>query len=155
MTPAPTFQGTTLQVRRTLAASRETVFRAWTDPAWFGQWFGSPEGSTDPVELDVRVGGTYRIEMTSPQGAGSLVGEYLEVERPERLVYTFCWEGLPLHIPDTQVTVEFHDLGAETEIVLTHERQPSRSVRTFHVGGWEMSLTRLAELLEAGAAEVT
>jgi uncharacterized protein YndB with AHSA1/START domain len=155
MTPAPTFEGTTLQVRRTIAASRETIFRAWTDPEWFSQWFGSPEGSTEPLELDVRVGGRYRIEVSSSRGAGCLYGEYLEVKRPERLVYTFCWEGLPVHIPATQVTVEFHDLGTATEIVLTHERQPSRTVREFHEGGWTMSLTRLAELLEAGAAGVT
>jgi uncharacterized protein YndB with AHSA1/START domain len=155
MTPAETHSGTTLQLRRTISASRETVFRAWTDPDWFRQWFGAPGLQMPQVEFDVRVGGSYRVEMTSPEGTGHLFGEYLEVKRPERLVYTFCWDGLPVHVPETQVTVEFHDRGPATEIVLTHERQPSRSLREFHEGGWTISLTRLAALLEIGAAEET
>jgi uncharacterized protein YndB with AHSA1/START domain len=147
MTPARTAPGTTLQVRRTIPASREAVFRAWTDPDVFRQWFGARGGSTVNADMDVRVGGRYRIDMESSVGTGSLFGEYLEVKRPERLVYTFCWDGLPVAIPETQVTVEFHAHGAATEIVITHERQPSRSVSEFHEWGWDGSLEKLAELL--------
>ena len=146
MTPAGTDKGTTLQLRRTIPASREAVFRAWTDPDVFRQWFGAPGGSTLNADMDVRVGGHYRIDMESAAGTGSVFGEYLEVMRPERLVYTFCWDALPLPIPDTQVTVEFHERGEETEVVITHERQPSRSVSEFHEWGWDGSLEKLAGL---------
>ncbi len=139
--------GTTLQLRRTFDAPRERVFHAWTDPDSFRQWFGTPGTQMSQVDLGVRAGGDYRVEMTSPEGSGVLFGRYLEVKRPVRLVYTFCWDGTSLHIPDTQVTVEFHERGDATEVVLTHERQPSRSVRHFHEGGWNASLSRLAELL--------
>jgi uncharacterized protein YndB with AHSA1/START domain len=138
---------TTLQLRRTVAATREEVFRAWTDPDWLRQWFGSRDTSIPRADLDLRVGGEYRIELTSPEGSGCLYGEYVEVKRPERLVYTFCWEGLPVAIADTLVTVELLDRDGATEVVVTHERQPSRGVREFHERGWTISLERLAELL--------
>ena len=147
MTPARTAKGTTLQLSRTIPASREAVFRAWTDPDVFRQWFGARGGSTLQAEMDVRVGGSYRIDMESSMGTGSVFGEYLAVEPPERLVYSFCLDRLPVAIPDTQVTVEFHDRGAATEVVITHERQPSRSVSEFHEWGWDGSLERLAEVL--------
>jgi uncharacterized protein YndB with AHSA1/START domain len=146
VTPARTDKGTTLQVRRTIPAPQDAVFRAWTDPDVFRRWFGAPGGSTLHADMDVRVGGRYRIDMESSAGAGSVFGEYLEVKRPERLVYSFCWDGLPVAIADTRVTVEFHERGAETEVVITHERQPSRGVSEFHEWGWDGSLEKLAEL---------
>jgi uncharacterized protein YndB with AHSA1/START domain len=139
---------TTLQVRRTFAATREVVFRAWTDPDWFSRWFGGANASIPRAELDVRVGGDYRVDWETEERSGSLFGRYLEVERPERLVYTFCWEGLPPEVTPTQVTVEFHDRGDETEVVLTHERQPSERVRAFHNRGWTASFDKLAEVVE-------
>jgi uncharacterized protein YndB with AHSA1/START domain len=146
MTPAPTAKGTTLQVRRTIPASREAVFRAWTDPDVVRQWFGARGGSTLHADMDVRVGGRYRLDMESSLGTGSIFGEYLEVTPPERLVYTFRWDRVPVAIPDTQVTVEFLELEAATEVVITHERQPSRAVSEFHAWGWDGSLEKLAAL---------
>jgi hypothetical protein len=46
------------------------------------------------------------------------------------------------------VTVDFHERGSETEVVVTHERQPSPAVREFHETGWAVSFERLAELFE-------
>ncbi|MGH2730469.1 MAG: SRPBCC family protein, partial [Actinomycetota bacterium] len=71
---------------------------------------------------------------------------------PARLVYTFKWER-ELPFPDgpytkpSRVTVEFRDIGDDTEIVLTHEGFPSNELRDFHLGGWESSFDRLADLL--------
>jgi uncharacterized protein YndB with AHSA1/START domain len=145
-------EGTTLQVRRTIAASREAVFRAWTDPSLFRQWFGTRDVSIPRLELDVRVGGDYRVEFESAQGAAHLFGTYLEVEPPARIVYTFCWGGAASEIAETLVTVEFEERGEETEVVVTHERQPSPAVREFHESGWTVSFERLGELLERAAA---
>jgi uncharacterized protein YndB with AHSA1/START domain len=147
MTPARTAKGTTLQVRRTIPASRDAVFRAWTDPDVFSQWFGARGASTVNADMDVRVGGHYRIDMESSVGSGAVFGEYLEVKRPERLVYSFSWDGLPVAIPETQVTVEFLDRGVATEVVITHDRQPNQSVAEFHEWGWDGSLEKLAEVL--------
>jgi uncharacterized protein YndB with AHSA1/START domain len=133
---------------------REEAFRAWTDPELFSQWFGAPGGATDSVEMDVRVGGSYRIKFRHPFWVGwttFVVGEYLEVVAPERLVYTFAWEPNPLPalgMDDSRVTVEFRDLGETTEVRLTHEQLEKPRLRAFHRGGWQYSLKRLDRLLE-------
>jgi uncharacterized protein YndB with AHSA1/START domain len=154
---------TVLQVRRTFSASRERVFEAWMDPELLRQWLTGPNGSSPRAEVDSRVGGEFRVTMTSRPaellaklpGARSefahMIGRYLEITPPERLVFTLGWEDFPTVHMDrdaSTVTVEFHDLGEETEVVLTHERQPSRRIRAFHSYGWKGSLRKLGTLLE-------
>jgi uncharacterized protein YndB with AHSA1/START domain len=151
MSPEPGTQGTAVQLRRRIEAPRDAVYRAWTDPSWFRRWFGPRDVSIPHLDLDVRVGGKYRVELESAQGTAYLFGTYLEVQRPARLAYTFCWGGAAREIAETRVTVEFHERGAETEVVITHERQPSPAVREFHESGWTVSLGRLAELIDAQA----
>ncbi len=74
---------------RTFDAPRERVFEAWTDSKQVAQWWG-PKGFTNPVcEMDVRPGGRYRIVMRSPEGEEyPIVGEFLEIVKPSRLVMT-------------------------------------------------------------------
>src|SRR5204862_5069112 len=114
----------TLHLRRTFGAPRSVVYRAWTEPELFSQWFKVPGASPPDVEMDVRDGGSYRIATRVGSFESDLVGEYLDVQPPERLVYTFRWEPAVIDAMDTgetRVTVEFHDHGAETEVVLIHE----------------------------------
>ena len=142
--------GTTLRITRVIDAPRERVFRAWTDPDLVREWFGGPVARTSGAELDVRVGGTFRIEFESRAGSEvwCCLGSYVEVAPPERLVYTFSWEGPRVsEIAESLVTVEFRDLGESTEVTIIHERNRTRAVRDFHEGGWRSSLDRLAELL--------
>lgn len=154
---------TTLQVKRTFLASRERVFEAWTDPELLKQWLTGPRGQGLDAQVDPRVGGEFRVKVTSrvgrmfgrlpgpSDGSVQMVGRYLEITPPERLVFTFGWEELPtVHLePDaTMVTVEFHERGDGTELVLTHERQPNRRVRAWHSYGWRGSLRKLDVLLE-------
>ena len=104
---------TTLEVRRTVAAPRETVFQAWTDPEMLKKWWRVDAGwSTPIVEVDMRIGGRYRLGMLeSGKGAPYVVGgEYREVTPPEKLVFTWIWEG-PEPAEETLVTVEFLDQG--------------------------------------------
>jgi uncharacterized protein YndB with AHSA1/START domain len=71
---------------RVVDASREVVFRAWTDPSEIVQWFG-PEGmSIDTHEIDIRVGGVWRFDMVAPDGTcyGNRM-EFLRIERPALL----------------------------------------------------------------------
>ena len=159
--PAPE-GGTVVQVRRTFPASRERVFQAWIDPEQLRQWLAPRRVTSPHAEVDARVGGEFRVSMKSramlpfahlPGPYTELVhmvGRYLEIEPPERLVFTVGWEGLPtMHLDReaTTVTVEFHERGEETEVVLTHERQPNRRVQAFHWYGWTGSLRKLGKLL--------
>jgi uncharacterized protein YndB with AHSA1/START domain len=140
-----------VHVTRTFAAPRERVFRAWTEPEAVSRWFGAKLGPPPSVEADVRAGGRYLITMRAPIGGRRVTvgGTYLEVDPPERLVYTFAWRGMPpAHgMGDSKVTVEFRELGAGTEVRLTHELLDKRRIRGFHTWGWRVSMRRLGRLL--------
>jgi uncharacterized protein YndB with AHSA1/START domain len=152
-------RGTAVQVSRRVEAPREDVFLAWTDPERFQQWFGGPGAVTLPVEMDVRVGGRYRIPMRSKLGIGwttYVVGEFLEIDPPNRLVFTFGWEKPPplgIGTGESRVTVEFADAEGSTEIRLLHELPDKARLRAFHRSGWKHSLDNLARLLAAGDPE--
>ena len=136
-----------LTIRRTFPARRERVFRAWTNPAALRQW-SCPEGFTlTAAEVDLRVGGAFRLAMQPAGGDAPSVayGTYREVTPPARLVYTWRWEGNEM--PETLVTVEFRDLGGETEVVLLHERFRTPDLRDQHNGGWSSILDKLARAL--------
>jgi glutathione S-transferase len=151
MTASPASAATAVvQVRRVIAAPREEVFRAWTDPELFRQWFRPTGGSSPSAEMDVRVGGRYRVAMKPPGLLYHAFGEYLEVHRPERLVFTLGWESVPLvELTDSVVTVELAERGDGTEVVITHERLPTRPLRGLHRGGWRSCLRKLDRLLAA------
>src|SRR6266508_198949 len=84
--------GVGIVMTRVFDASREDLWREWTEPAAFADWFGAPtsEVPLDTVSLDVRVGGTWRLTMFSGPRRRQIEwrGEYLEVDEPNRLVLT-------------------------------------------------------------------
>jgi uncharacterized protein YndB with AHSA1/START domain len=144
-----------VHVSRTFAAPRELVFRAWTEAEAVSQWF-APPWLAPHVEADLRVGGRYRITLRVPptRRKAHVVGTFLEVAPPERLVYTFTWERLPVPafgMGDSTVTVEFREVGGATEVRLTHELLAKRRLRAFHRRGWERGMGRLARILERGS----
>jgi uncharacterized protein YndB with AHSA1/START domain len=102
------------------------------------------------AEVDVRVGGRYRIHMQAPDGTlHRVTGIYREVDPPRRLVYTWAWEEKPAE-GETLVTVECHDRGGRTEVVLIHERFPNEAVRDQHESGWTGCLVKLATVVSDG-----
>jgi uncharacterized protein YndB with AHSA1/START domain len=139
---------TTLQITRMLDAPRERVFEAWTQPAFLKEWWGVAEDyQTTVVEVDLRAGGRYRLGMKAPSGTEHVVGgTFREVCAPERLVYTWGWEG-STDFPDTVVRVEFRACGPKTEIVLTHELLPSANSCEEHGKGWNGCLDQLVKRL--------
>jgi uncharacterized protein YndB with AHSA1/START domain len=135
-------------VRRTFPASRERLFRAWSDPHELVQWF-SPEGFRNPsVDADVRPGGCFRIAMQKLPDTEPIYarGEYREVDAPARLVFTWTWEDPAENVRDTLVTVDLLDRGGSTEVVLTHELLPAER-RESHAQGWNALLSKLATTL--------
>jgi uncharacterized protein YndB with AHSA1/START domain len=128
-----------LHLRRTFQASRERVFRAWTTPEDMKRWKAPGDRTPPVVEVDLRVGGKYRVHMRSPDGVEMrLVGMYREVDPPKKLVYTWVWETSP-EMGQTLVTVEFLERGRMTEVVL--------DVRDLYEHGWSGSFDKLAEIL--------
>lgn len=150
---------------RDFDAPRETVFRAWTDPAWLARWWG-PAGFTTPhCEVDLRVGGRFHFCMRSPEGQEYWgLGIYREIVPPERIVYddSFADEaGNPVepsrygvgddHPVVARVEITFEERDGGTRVILRHELAASVSARDGAMHGWGEMLDRLAgELTEAG-----
>ncbi|NIR45810.1 MAG: SRPBCC domain-containing protein [Gemmatimonadetes bacterium] len=140
--------GTSLELTRVIKADPDTVFDAWTQPKHMKRW-SCPEGlNVADVEVDLKVGGRFRIAMKTPEGdTHTAHGVYKAIERPERLVYTWAWEEQEESgIGETLVTVEFNDLGGSTEVVLKHEGFPSTEARADHEKGWASCLDRLEKM---------
>ena len=134
-----------LRLTRRFAASRERVFDAWTDPELLRRWWAAhPDWDSPAAEADARPGGHYRLSMTDTSSGETRTvgGEYTEVTRPERLVYTWRWEGIP-EASETRVTVEFHADGAGTRVELLHSGFPDARDRDMHADGWSGCLDNL------------
>ena len=140
-----------LVVRRTIPVPRERVFAAWLDPVGMMRWMCAGKVTRATVELDPRVGGSFVIVMTHEDRAHEHRGQYLAIEPPSLLSFTWISESTE-HRP-TVVTVEFHEraAGAATEVVLTHRDLPPSQLDG-HRGGWGDILRKLADVLtDAGA----
>ena len=138
-------------LRRVFHAPPALVFDAFTKPGMLREWWG-PEGHAIPVaEVDLRVGGAYRLEMVGEGGARyALAGEFRVIEPPRKLCYTWNWvEGGPFK-EETLVTLEFNDHADGTQIVLTHEGFEDPKIRDQHDEGWSSSFGCLDRYLEKG-----
>jgi uncharacterized protein YndB with AHSA1/START domain len=135
-------------MRRVLPAPRPLVFEACTEPSELAKWWG-PRGFTAPsIESELRTGGSYRIAMQPPDGElFYLSGEFVEVDPPARLAYTFRWEDPDPDDRETQVTLSLGDLGESTELLITQGPFATEARRALHDQGWTDCLDRLHELL--------
>jgi len=143
---APASETVTLIVRRTIYASVERVFEAWTRPAHLKQWWGPDSVSCADAEIDLRVGGRYRIANQFPDGKLVwIVGEFELVAPPHKLVYT--WRLEPDARASERVTVRFEPRDGATEVIVIHDRIPNMAIRDRHEQGWHGCLNGLAEFL--------
>ena len=144
--------GLTLEMNRVLPAPPAEVFRALTDPGELAKWWG-PSGFTCPsVEFEPRVGAPYRIRMQPPEGSAfDLAGEFLAVEPPLHLAYTFRWEEPDPDDRETTADLRLRDLGGSTEVSLVQGEFATEARRALHDGGWTDSFDRLRELVSPEA----
>jgi len=143
MNPPP--QKATVQVTRRFSASAERVFDAWLDPNSAGKWlFATPTGKMVKVKIDARVGGSYIIVEQRDGVDVEHTGEYLEIDRPRRLVFTL---KVPKYSQEnTKLTIEIRPLESGCELTLTHEGVlPDYIAST--TSGWNMILYQLATTL--------
>ena len=136
-----------LRLTRLLPASPERVFDAWTDPESVAVWMCDGTTTVASVELDVRVGGQFRVVMRGTESDHVHSGEYREIRRPDRLVFT--WTSSGTEGKETLVTLDFVARGKGTELRLTHELLPSQDAADKHQGGWTSIFDKLAAYLDA------
>jgi uncharacterized protein YndB with AHSA1/START domain len=138
-----------LQLRRLLPAPRERVFAALTRPDDLTRWWG-PRGFTTPeIELDVRVGGRYRFTMQPPEGERfHLSGEFLEIDPPAWLSYTFRWDEPAPDDRETVVELTVDEFGPAALLSLWQGEFATGERLVLHRHGWTDSLDKLSVLLE-------
>jgi uncharacterized protein YndB with AHSA1/START domain len=138
-----------LTLRRFYPVAPDKVWRAWTDPQALARWFGP--GGPQPVaaaELDVRVGGRYRVLFGGADGREHEVqGVYREVVPNRRLAFTWTW---PRTTPEREslVTIELVKAGRGTELVFTHAQHFDEAVRDNHRRGWTETFAKLEAFLK-------
>src|SRR5258707_9665151 len=140
-----TSEKTSLEIKRFINAPRARVYAAWTDPAQLKQWWG-PEGvQTRNFVADARVGGSYRWDLTNPEGEEMTVfGEYRELVPGKKIVFTWKWDDDEAwKSGNSIVTVELFDRNGGTESLLTHEQLPDEASLGRYYARWNNDLTRL------------
>jgi len=140
-------------IERVFDAPRELVWRAWTDPKVLAQWWG-PRGFTNPVcEVDLRVGGAFRIHMRAPDGAVyPMRGVFLESDKPEDRIFT----NIAVDKDDNPILngltiVTFAEEGGKTKLTLKTGATAVVDYAAEYLkgmeAGWTQSFEKLAELL--------
>lgn len=146
-----------LQVRRIFRAPREKIFAMWTQTEHLEHWMCRPDPRNiiKYREYEFRVGGKRVLENRLADGSVFMNrGEYLQIKPPEKLVFTWEWEHFDANgkklgeLEGTVVTVEFHERGDSTEVVLTHEFFPNEQMRDAHKTGWIGCFDRLQEHMD-------
>jgi len=132
-----------LVIRRLLPVPRDRVFDAWLDPVSLARWMGTSEGA-EVTALDPKVGGKFRIVMRHRGGDVEHWGEYLAIDRPSFL--SFTWLSVNTDHRPTVVSVQLLERSDGTELILTHRQLPANQVDG-HRRGWTAIVAALERTL--------
>jgi uncharacterized protein YndB with AHSA1/START domain len=139
---------------RNFPLSAERVFDAWLDPVLLGRWMFGPDVRDERVvrlQTEARVGGAFSFVVERQGAEVEHVGEYLEIHRPRRLVFTW---GIREHLPQSsRVTVEIAPTDRGCALTLTHEMAPGwEAFAEKAAGAWTKMLAVLDSALCTDAA---
>jgi uncharacterized protein YndB with AHSA1/START domain len=119
----------------------EHVYNAWTDQEKMSKWFCIHENKILEMQLDVQVGGDYRITMQTPKGdIITVAGQYTEVDPAKKLAFTWKWDWQPEDAPATHVTLTFNEHSLGTELRILHKGFADETIRGLHREGWSDAL---------------
>lgn len=144
----------TLELAGVFEAPPQRVFDAWTSSDALAQWMRPYDMAVVSAEADLRIGGYFRMALLGREGArgraGEVIifGEYLEVEPPRRLRFT--WESPITFGRPTIVTLAISGRGvgdSETLLELTHERLHDDISVERHDAAWQELFAKLADFL--------
>jgi len=130
---------------RMLRAPADEVFHAWSDPSRLSLWMCPAEGMRPAsVDVDFRVGGRFQIVMHGEDRDYRQAGEYLVIEPPNRLVFTWISDFVPAAEAGTRVTVTIEAEGRDSRIRLVHDHMPETETYDGHRAGWSRILDLVA-----------
>lgn len=156
------FSTTTLKMTRRFDVERERVFDAWLNPEMMRKWLFTMEATNKVAKNDPRVGGTWEIVDHRDGKDYRAIGEYLEIDRPHKLVFTFKMPQFSDTVDEITVLFERADSGCEMtftqKIVVPHEENWTeadieKALVEFHDGsehGWNLMFKGLKQLVETG-----
>jgi uncharacterized protein YndB with AHSA1/START domain len=137
-----------------LPAPADRVFRLISAPSEVAKWWGPKGFSTPELELDLRRGGRYRFTMQPPEGeAFHLQGEFVEVDSPRKLSYTFRWEEPNPDDTETIATLTLEDLEQGTRLEVEQGSFTTEERRELHRNGWSEALEKLRQLTAGSEAD--
>jgi uncharacterized protein YndB with AHSA1/START domain len=143
---ARTDERPSLRLSRRYEAAPEKVWRAWTDPQALSQWFGPGNPLVTTAEVDLRVGGRYRIVFKGASGdMNEVTGVYQEVVPHSRLVFTWAFKSTPERV--SRVSLELKAQGGGTELRFVHDRFYDEEARAGHENGWQRGFVNLDAML--------
>jgi uncharacterized protein YndB with AHSA1/START domain len=141
-----------LELACVLDASRERVFGLLTEPAQLARWWGPHGFSTPDARIDLRVGGGYRFTMQPPEGeAFHLSGEFVEIDAPGRLSYTFRWDEPDPDDQESTVELSIDEAGGGTRLGLRQGEFATAARLALHRDGWSDSFEKLRSLARQDA----
>ena len=131
-----------ITIERLIAAPADFLFDAWTRAEHLIEWWGPGPVTCPEAEIDLRIGGEYRIANRMEDGRTLwITGEFLEIDRPNRLVYS--WLVMDQDMP-SHVTVTFTETDSGTLVRIVHDRLANRDLAEMHERGWMGCLEGLA-----------
>lgn len=153
---------TTLTMKREFNVKPEKVFDAWLNPIMMKKWFFTLEGTNKVAQNDPEVGGSWEIVDHRKGVDYRAIGEYVEIDSPEKIVFTFKMPQFS-ELEDT-ITVELKELGQDSEMTFTqlihveNEEQwtdgdIAKALDEMREGteqGWNLMFMGLKELVETG-----
>lgn len=143
---------TSLALVRRIAARPAIVFDALTTPEGIRCWWGPDGGPVLVAETELRVGGRFRVRFRTLGGTEhETQGEYLEVQRPRRLIMSWRWRGGDVDPGESRVVIDLLEIPEGTELTVTHSGLATENSALSHQKGWTGSLDRLALHAERAA----
>jgi len=138
-----------LELECALDCPPDEAFRLLTVAEEVAHWWGPVRFTAPEVRIDLREGGVYRILMQPPEGKPfHLFGEFLEIERPRRLSYTFVYETPDPDDRPTTVTLVLDAVEGGTMVRLSQTGFATDARVALHRDGWTDSFARLRERVE-------
>lgn len=135
---------TSITLVRRFGARPSIVFEALSTADGIAQWWGPDAGPVLISEVDLRVGGAFRVRFRSMDGLEhECFGHFLEVRPPERLVMTWRWVGGAEDPGESQLSLALRPIDGDTELTLIHSRLANEATGTTHRAGWEGALDKL------------
>jgi uncharacterized protein YndB with AHSA1/START domain len=136
-----------VRIERTFDAMAEDVFDAWTSPEVIERWFRPARGWQKPsAEVDLRVGGSVRVVMRTPEGepvgAG---GEYTVIDRPNKLAFTWTFDDDPSN--QQMIELEFTERDGATTVVFVNSNISNEERRDSQYDGWTMCIDNMERVL--------